>query len=316
VLQFGYRKDAPATPATGRAERWVEYSALPARPPLRWPNGCRLALWICPNILHYEPMPPADPWLSAWPRMPAPDVLAWGRQAYGVRVGSWRMLEVLDKHASRCTAVVNSQALQLYPQMLGAALARDWDFVGHGRCNTRFTYGMTRAEELDYFRRMKREVEELTGKPLAGTGGPGPQAATENTIDVIADAGFSYYTDLFCDDQPFLLRADAGRLVSMPYTIELNDPGFLGSSFEADQFADAVMRQFDVLYEEGSASGRVMCISLHGYLFGQPHRVRHFDRALAHIASFPDVWHATGAEICAHYLAGLDADAASRGEAR
>jgi peptidoglycan/xylan/chitin deacetylase (PgdA/CDA1 family) len=303
MLQFGYRSEGPATTAGRGAERWVEYSAITRRPPLRWPGDCRLALWICPNILHYEPMPPTDPWLDAWPRMPQPDVFAFGRQTYGVRIGFWRMLEVLDKHGARCTAVVNSQALQRYPLMLEAALVRGWDFVGHGQCNTRFTFGLSRAEELAYYRRMKADVERLTGTPLAGSGGPGPQVATGNTIDVIAEAGFSYYTDLFCDDQPFLLLTDRGRLVSMPYTIELNDPGFLGSSYEAEQFADAVMRQFDVLYEEGRESGRVMCISLHGYLFGQPQRARHLDRALSHIASHAGVWHATGAEICAHFLA-------------
>lgn len=304
MLQFGYRGDAPPTARGGRAQGWVEYSPIVRRPPLEWPDGCRLALWICPNILHYEATPPDDPWLKPWPRMPQPDVLAYGRQAYGVRVGFWRMLEVLDRHGACCTAVVNSQALHHYPRMLEAALERGWDFVGHGQSNSRFTFGLGRDEELEYYRRLKADVEALTGRPLAGTGGPGPQAATDNTVDVVAEAGFSYYTDLFCDDQPFLLRVQRGRLVSLPYTIELNDPGFLGASFEAEQFADAVMRQFDALYAEGG--GRVMCISLHGYLFGQPQRVRHLDRALAHISSFPDVWHATGSEICAHFLSTVE----------
>ena len=305
MLQFGYRQQAPSfdRPASKRPERWIEYSAINDRPPLRWPEGRRLAIWICPNILHYEPTPPADPWINVWPRMPQPDVLAFGRQSYGVRVGFWRMLDVLDKHASRCTAVVNSEALRAYPEMLAAAQLREWDYVGHGKCNTRFTFGLERVDELKYYQEMKRDVEALTGTTLAGTGGPGPQVATENTVDVIAEAGFSYYTDFFCDDQPFALHTQNGRLISLPYTIELNDPGFLGSAFEADQFADAIKRQFDVLYEEGAQSGRVMCISLHGYLFGQPQRARYLDQALAYIGSFPDVWHATGSEICSHYLA-------------
>ena len=88
--------------------------------------------------------------------------------------------------------------------------------------------------------------------------GPGPQAVTENTPDVLAEAGLTYYTDFFADDQPFPINVKSGRLISVPYTLEINDPPFFGVAFEADQFADALKRQFDVLYQEGEQSGRVM----------------------------------------------------------
>lgn len=30
------------------------YSPLPERPRLEWPDGARVALWVLPNIEHYE----------------------------------------------------------------------------------------------------------------------------------------------------------------------------------------------------------------------------------------------------------------------
>ncbi len=55
--------------------------------------------------------------------------------------------------------------------------------------------------------------------------------------------------------------------------------------------------QFDVLYEEGATLPRVMCIALHPYLTGVPHRIRALDRALAQIAGHDGAWLATGSEI-------------------
>lgn len=39
--------------ASGR----ISYSAAPDRLPLRWPGGARVALWVAPNIEHYEYLP-------------------------------------------------------------------------------------------------------------------------------------------------------------------------------------------------------------------------------------------------------------------
>lgn len=72
-----------------------------------------------------------------------------------------------------------------------------------------------------------------------------------------------------------------------------------------------IVDHFDTVYAEGAESGRVMAIALHPYLYGQPHRIRHLDRALGYIKGHSDVWWATGEEIadhyCAHYLPALEA---------
>ena len=42
-----------------------------------------------------------------------------------------------------------------------------------------------------------------------------------------------------------------------------------------------------------------MCIALHPFLIGVPHRIRYLDRALRYVASHGQVWFATGHEIIA-----------------
>jgi peptidoglycan/xylan/chitin deacetylase (PgdA/CDA1 family) len=324
MLQYRYRSDAPPTrsSASDLDQRWSDYAPIDGRPRLSWPAGARVALWISPNLLHYEYAPPQDPWLDMWSRMPQPDVLAYGRQDYGARVGFWRMLEVLDAHRVRCTACVNVEALERYPSICEAAVARDWRFLGHGMNNSRFIYGHSEAQERAYYAHMQSRLESLTGARMRGLGGPGPQAATDSTPDLLAEMGFLYHSDWFHDDQPLPLRVRSGRLISLPYAIEMNDAPFLGSAFEAEQFAEAVKRQFDTLWVEGEAQGRVMCISLHPALIGQPQRIRYLDELLAYVLSRPGVWQATADEIAEHYyahhydevLAWLDARQSARQE--
>ena len=59
--------------------------------------------------------------------------------------------------------------------------------------------------------------------------------------------------------------------------------------------------QFDVLYEDGAETGRVMSICLHPFLVGHPHRSKYLAEALAHIASRREVWITTGSAILDAY---------------
>jgi len=308
MLQYRYRPDAPATRRTREAgpdgdQTWSDYSPIIDRPKITWPGGKRVAVWVCPNVLSWEYMPPADPWLDAWARMPIPDVLAYGRQDYANRVGFWRMLDVLDKHDTPCTAVINTEALTRYPAIRDAAVERKWKYLGHGVNNTRFIFGHDEAEEKAYYTGMRDTVASLTGMQMIGMGGPGPQSATEATPDLLAELGFVYHADWYHDDQPMPLRVKSGRLISLPYAAEVNDAPFLGAAFEADDFLDVIKRQFDTLYAEGEHSGTVMCISIHPQLIGQPQRARYLDEALQYVFSHPGAWKTTGDAIAEHYMA-------------
>lgn len=311
MLQYAYRPNPPATQRLRTTQDWVTYRDAPSAAPIRWPGGARVALWVCPNVLHYEYQPPADPWIASWARMGPPDVMMYGRQDFANRVGFWRLLDVIDRFDLRCTAVLNTEALVQNRSIRDAMVERQWAYLGHGIVNTRFVHGMSEAEETAFYTRMREMVHDHTGGTLLGTGGPGPQAATENTPDILAALGFTYHSDWFHDDVPCPLNVRTGRLISMPYAMDVNDAPYFGAAFEAEGFVDMARRHFDVLYREGEAGGKVMCISLHPALFGQAHRIGYLTALFDHIRSHPLVWHATGDEIAQHYMAHhYDADAA------
>src|SRR5580658_3083633 len=301
MLQYSYRPQFPPTRRTRNDvdQSWIDYLPITERPQLVWPGNARLAVMVCPNVLYYELTPPPDPWINPWARM-TPDVMMYGRQEFGSRVGFWRLLNILDKHNMPCTAVLNVAALAKFPDSRAPIVERKWDLLGHGMYNTRFICGLSEEEERAYYLEMLRITRELTGIEMKGMGGPGPQAATENTPDLLAEEGFLYYADFFHDDQPFPINVNSGKLISMPYSVEINDVPILSIAYEGDAFVEIVRRQFDRLYAEG---GRVMCITVHPAVIGQAQRAKYVDLALQYVKSFPDVWFATGRQIAEHYMA-------------
>jgi hypothetical protein len=92
------------------------------------------------------------------------------------------------------------------------------------------------------------------------------------------------------------------RLISVPYSIEMNDViVYSYSNGSPRHYTDILKAQFDQLYEGGAESGRVMCIPLHPFLVGQPHRVGPFAEALEYITGHDKVWVTTGREIAEWY---------------
>jgi hypothetical protein len=89
-------------------------------------------------------------------------------------------------------------------------------------------------------------------------------------------------------------RVRRGELVSLPYSMEINDSIAWRRGMEAADFAQKIRDEFDTLYAEG---GRVMNIAVHHFIMGQPHRIGALSEALDYILGHSGVWCATGAEI-------------------
>ena len=291
----------------------VDYSPIVERPAIKWPNGARVALWVAPNVEHYEYLPDFDGIRNMFPRTPYPDTQQYAYRDYGNRVGFWRMVEVMDKHHIKCCVSLNMAVLEHFPEIAEAMVQRDWDFMSHGIYNTRFLYTMSEEQEREYYRDSIDTLKRHTGKQLKGMLGPAI-TGTERTPELMAEAGLIYYTDWMYDDQPAPIKVKSGKLVSVPYSIELNDVPVFANSFEGDYFSLICKAQFDQLYKEGAESGRVMCIALHPYLIGQPHRIKYLDDVLGYIMSHDGVWQTTADEIAEYYIANYYDQMVAHGE--
>jgi len=290
----------PIMPANQLVPERIAYSAAPERPPLRWPGGARVALWVAPNIEHYEFLPELIRVRDPWPRLPHPDILGYGLRDYGNRVGVWRLMEVFDRFELPCTVSLSMAVLQMYPEIAEAMLKRRWEFMSHGLYNTRYHWNLSEDDERAAIEECQQIHRQFTGRGLPGWFSPAA-SNTLNTPDLVAEAGIGYLCDLYHDDQPTPIQVRQGELFSLPYSMEINDSIAWRRGQEGAAFAQKICDEFDTLYSEGAVSGQVMNIAVHPFIMGQPHRIEHLAGALDYILSHSGVWCVTGSEIIASY---------------
>jgi len=278
----------------------IPYSAIVDRRPLRLPKSARVVVWTIVNVEEWDiqgPMPrtvlPPPGGATVLPDVPN---FAWFE--YGMRVGFWRLKAVLDKYRIKPTLAVNASVCLAYPRIAESARDAGWEFMGHG-------YTQKAMHLLDDQREAIRKSVEVigkfTGKPPVGWLGPG-LTETWETLDLLAEAGFQYVADWVNDDQPYEITTKAGPLVSLPYTVEVNDiPVMIIQHHEAEEFFRRARDQFETLYAEGAKSARVMAIAVHPYISGVPHRIKYFDRIYAYLRKKKGVLFWTGEDLLNWY---------------
>lgn len=274
----------------------VPFSAIVDRAPLRLPDDARLAVWTIVNVEHWQ----AD---RAMPRtvLPPPmgvpllpDLPNWAWHEYGMRVGFWRIHEMLQRLGVTATIAMNGSVCRSYPRIIAAARDTGWELMGHGYVQEPMHKV---ADQREAIRRTLDAIADVAGAPPRGWESPG-LAETEQTIDLLSEAGVEYVADWVIDDQPVIIRAEPKPIVSIPYTVETNDiVMFAVQQHSAEEFARRCIAQFDCLYREGAASARVMAISVHPYITGVPHRIGWLERVFEHISAHAGVKLWTGGQV-------------------
>src|SRR5579872_1944933 len=93
--------DPPSEPGKMEPRKDGPFPYTPAisRPPLIWPNGARIAIWINPNV-EFFPLDARLPGPSnerPAGNEPVPMVREWSQRDYGSRVGIFRIIDVLRR---------------------------------------------------------------------------------------------------------------------------------------------------------------------------------------------------------------------------
>jgi len=105
------------------------------------------------------------------------------------------------------------------------------------------------------------------------------------------------------DDQPVRIATSKGHIVSVPYTLEVNDiPMMALQHHPAEEMLRRGAAQFDRLYDESAAITRVMAISVHPYITGVAHRIGWLEKLYEHIVAKPGVLMWTGEQILDWFL--------------
>tara|TARA_R110002126_G_scaffold176641_1_gene325416 strand:+ start:117168 stop:118079 length:912 start_codon:yes stop_codon:yes gene_type:complete len=289
-----------------------DFTPMPQRKPLVWPNGKRMAVILTINFEFWDKVQESDkPYYPGGPGIVGGNLpgnvydnpnFTW--REYGQRVGVWRLFDVFDAEGVPASCTMNAKMATERSQVIDEALERGWEIVAHNYVQDELLtdYMFDEATERDVIRRTLDTYEQAVGKKAKGWLSSSLRS-TLNTIDILAEEGLIFTTDLLNDDQPYLIKTRSGKpMVSVSYTSEVNDFSFLRQGLSVDTGLQMFKEQFDWLYSESETSGRFMNIGLHPHVIGQPFRIRAIRDFIRYAKQFDDVWFATREEIAEWYL--------------
>ena len=275
-----------------------------------WPNNARLALQIVLNyeegaencVLHGDNH--SETFLSeiigALP-IKGRHINMESFYEYGSRRGFWRLHKLFSEKNIPVTIFGVAMALERNPDVCKAIMNGNYEVASHGWRWIDYQ-NIKKTVEEKHMKLAINTIKKIFGKRPLGwyTGRCSP-----NTRDlVIKEGGFLYDSDSYSDDLPYWEYRNNKKQLVIPYTLDNNDMRFATNhGFNSgDQFYTYLKDSFDVLYEEGKTSPKMMSVGLHCRLIGRPGRIQSLKKFLDYALKFNDVWICKRVDIAKHWI--------------
>ncbi|MFJ6905070.1 polysaccharide deacetylase family protein [Streptomyces griseoluteus] len=259
--------------------------------PRQWPGRARVAVAISFDSDH-ETIPLRDGETS-------PGRLAQGE--YGARAGVPRVMAMLEKYGVPATFFMPAVSALLHPEEARGYADAGHEVAVHGWIHERNTL-LPESDERALVEKSVKALTRLTGRRPVGVRTPSWDFSP-TTLATLVDAGFTYDSSLMADDEPYevLAHGEPTGLVEIPVEWIRDDAPY----FTMDRYGSVRphSRPRDVLeiwkdeFEAAYHEGGVFQLTLHPHVIGHRSRMVVLRGLLDHIASYPQVWYATHAQI-------------------
>jgi peptidoglycan/xylan/chitin deacetylase (PgdA/CDA1 family) len=282
------------------------WSMLTDRKAVKWPNGKLLALWVNVSLQHFPMNPQGKPVkLPGSMTMPYPDLRHFTLRDYGNRVGIWRLLKAFDQYEIQPTFAVNAVLAERYPYLIAALRERGNEILAHSwSMDTVHAGGVDPALEAETIKRSIATLRASFDHPIRGWLSPG-KLESPMTPELIRAEGIEYFCDWVNDELPYSFHTANGDLWAMPLATEIEDRLVVmdnqhSESSWAQQVIDAARFLLD---ESRTQGGRILSLSIHPWVMGQPHRVKHVEAVLEFLGAQEGIWSASAGEILDAFVA-------------
>ena len=284
-----------------------EWSMLTDRPPIQWPHGKTLAVWVNVSLEHFPLNPTGKPVkLPGSMTMPYPDLRHYTLRDYGNRVGIYRFLKAFKHFGVQASFALNAELAVRYPALLAALADHGGEVLGHSwNMDTPHAGGLAEADEAALIERSLTTLRAATGQAVRGWLSPG-KLQSPQTPELLHAHGVEYFADWVNDELPYPVQTSRGPLWALPLTTEIEDRFVvMDNQHSEESWSEQVKDACDLLLAESlEQGGRLLAISLHPWVMGQPHRMKHLEAALAYVLAQPGVWNAQPGEILEAFVRG------------
>jgi peptidoglycan/xylan/chitin deacetylase (PgdA/CDA1 family) len=272
--------------------------------PLQWPGAKPVALAFVVSAEAYDLYPSPNAFTpgnvpGGFGRGPYPDYRAFSMREYGNRVGVFRLIDTLQRFGWRASLAVDGTVARTRPEVVEAALAAGWDLVGHGLSVTEVIgEHLSEAQEKEYLERSLAPLRAF-GRKVGGWHGA-EYGQSSRTLPLLLQAGIDYMLDWPHDERVVPMRTDAGTILSIPMSADLDDVmAHWHRKISMQRWLRSVHDAVDRLALDGQQGGRLLVLNLHAWLMGLPYRASYLEELLQALAQRQDVWCTTTDAIAA-----------------
>lgn len=257
-----------------KAQSIVKQSDEVSKTSSHWKNGAQLVISVSMQFETGGQPEGAESPFSGNPLPKGnPDLPAESWYRYGATEGVYRMLDLWKKYDIKVTSHVVGAAAIKYPEIAKAIANDGHEIAAHGIAWEN-QWDKNYNDELNFIKKGVDTVASITGQKAVGYNSNWLRRSP-NTLKILQDLGFVYHIDDLSRDEPFITKVRGKNFVVMPYTLRNNDiVQVSGSHWSPDQFLTQLKMEFDQLYEEGATKRRMMSISFHDRIGGQPAMVK------------------------------------------
>ena len=277
---------------------------------IRWPGNARLALQIVLNyeegaencVLHGDKF--SEIFLSeiiGAKSIKGRHMNMESIYEYGSRRGFWRIHELFQEKKIPITIFGVGMALKKNMDVCNAIKRANYEVASHGWRWIDYQK-VSKSVEKKHMKLAINSIKNIFGnRPLGWYTG----RSSPNTRDlVMEEGGFLYSSDSYSDDLPYWEKKGKKKLLIIPYTLDNNDMRFAtNQGFNTgDHFFNYLKDSFDVLYEEGKISPKMMSVGLHCRLIGRPGRIQSLKNFLKYVQKHKGVWICRRVDIAKHWI--------------
>jgi len=253
-----------------------------------WPENFGTHESLQRTVGHHVP-PPNAPFKKS--------LSAVTEREYAERAGIWRLLDLFDRHKLKVTFLMNGLKVQQVSDILQEIKPLGHEFSSEG-WEHEYSFMYTREQEKESMEKTIKSFQEVLGDRPHGYLSPG-HCFTDNTLDLVAELGYTWWADPLNDEVPYTLSAKGRKVVVIPYNMAgCHDYSTYSTARTPRDLLQIWKDQFDYLYMEGERGyPKFFSINFHPFVSGVPYRAKIIDEFFRYAKGFPDVWFARRIEI-------------------
>jgi peptidoglycan/xylan/chitin deacetylase (PgdA/CDA1 family) len=229
------------------------------------------------------------------------DTMAISWAAYGYKRGIYRILDGFARQKAKASVMTNAIIAERAPEAVKAVADGGHEVLSHSYAMDVVPALLSLEDEKKNIARCTSLLEKASGKPIRGWLSPRGTSRAE-TPAMLAEAGYTWYGDVFDDDLPYVQTFGNHKIVAIPLGTDVNDMPFMKYGNPPKLMLESFNENVKIARTRKNELS-IIDVTMHAHIFGHPRGAWYYEQIVRTAAKAPDIWVGTRAEIADHVLA-------------